>query len=320
MPALPRICSKSKCHVDGQVVRAPFKHQGQICTFARHNLRSMRCDLCTGDQKAALKLGKERQRQVINLKIQRMREQDVARREELMTQMTLLLHDTLNLGFIVYSNQFLLFTAKHLKEKDDSFTTEESIDFVLRCFVEGHVRGRGQPLTAAQRQEYFQRLDTEAFHCTHTGRRLQFFRSFMPDMASPDRLVFVDGNSLDYSDENQVTVRSSWWSNMFFSSETNSDDYLQRLSRPYLDPNNNLVFQPIFTEMNGIIRQFLATSPQQRNQLHQNVASLVPVATVQQLFRHIKNPSRRGQKNLLLMTSIIGKKCSPSLKHFAQGV
>jgi hypothetical protein len=43
----------------------------------------------------------------------------------------------------------------------------------------------------------------------------------MPDMASPDRLVFVDGNSLDYSDENQVTVRSPWWSHMFFSSETN---------------------------------------------------------------------------------------------------
>jgi hypothetical protein len=40
MPALPRICSKTKSHVEGQVVRAPFKHQGQTCTFARHNLRT----------------------------------------------------------------------------------------------------------------------------------------------------------------------------------------------------------------------------------------------------------------------------------------
>jgi hypothetical protein len=201
-------------------VRAPFKHQGQTCTFARHNLRSMRCDLCTGDQTAAHKLGKQRQRQVINLKIQWMQEQDVARREVLMNQMATLLPGTLCLGEIVYSNQFVLVTAHNLIVNGASFTTEQSIDFILRCFVEGFVRGRVQPLTEAQRQEYFQRLDTEAFHCTHTGRRLQFFRSFMPDMASPDRLVFVDGNSLDYSDENQVTVRSSWWSNMFFSSET----------------------------------------------------------------------------------------------------
>ena len=233
MPALPRICSKTKCHVEGQVVRAPFKHQGQTCTFARHNLRSMRCDLCTGDDAAASKLGKERENQVRRLKIQ-LSHQDVARREELMNQMTALLQGTLNLGEIVYSNQFVLVTANGLKKADDSFTTEQSIDFILRCFVEGHVRGRGQPLTEAQRKEYFQRLDNEAFHCTHTGRRLQFFRSFMPDMASPDRLVFVDGKSLDYSDPNQVTVRSSWWSNMFFSSETNRDVYLRRLSQLFL--------------------------------------------------------------------------------------
>ena len=107
----------------------------------------------------------------------------------------------------------------------------------------------------------------------------KFFRSSMPDMASPDRLVFVDGKSLDYSDPNQDTVRSSWWSNQFFGTETDRDDYLQRLSQPYVNADNNLVFQPIFTEMDGIIRQFSATSPQQRNMLHQNVECLVPVAT-----------------------------------------
>ncbi len=128
-------------------MRAPFKHQGQICTFARHNLRSMRCDLCTGDQKAAQKLGKQRQRQVINLKIEWTEEQDVARREYLMNEMTPLLQGTSQLGEIVHTNQFVLFTARNLKEKDANFTTEESIDFILRCFVDGHVRGKGQPLT-----------------------------------------------------------------------------------------------------------------------------------------------------------------------------
>ena len=277
-------------------MRAPFKHQGQTCTFARHNLRTMRCDLCTGDDTAARQLGKQRENQVIHLKIQLSHEQDAARREDLMNQMTVLLQGALNLGLIVYSNQFVILTANNLKENDANFTTEESIDFILRCFVDGYVRGKGQPLTEAERLAYFQRLDTEDFNCTHTGRRLQFFRSFMPDMASPDRLVFVDEKSLDYSDPNQVTVRSSWWANQFFGTETSRDEYLQRLSQPYLNADNNLDFQPIFTEMNGIIQQFLATSPQERNLLHQNVGCLIPVAKVRQLFRGIKNPNRRGNK------------------------
>jgi hypothetical protein len=70
----------------------------------------------------------------------------------------------------------------------------------------------------------------------------------MPDMASPDRLVFVDGQSLDYSDPNQVTVRSSWWSNRFFGTETDRDEYLQRLSQPYLNADNNLDFQGILAD------------------------------------------------------------------------
>jgi hypothetical protein len=109
--------------------------------------------LCTGDQTAARKLGKQRENQVRRLKIQWTHEQNVARREELMTQMAALLQGTLDLDVIVYSNRFVLVTANGLKKANDSFTTEQSIDFILRCFVEGHVRGRGQPLTEAQRQE-----------------------------------------------------------------------------------------------------------------------------------------------------------------------
>jgi hypothetical protein len=57
-----------------------------------------------------------------------------------------------------------------------------------------------------------------------------------------------------------VTVCSYWWSNRFFGTKTDRDDDLQRLSQPYLNADNNLDFVPIFTEMDGIIRQFLATT------------------------------------------------------------
>ena len=292
MPELPKICSKTKCHVEGQVVRAPFKHQGQMCTFARHNLRSMRCDLCTGDDKAASMLGKQRQREIILLKIRWLQEEDQEQQENLMLQMTTLLKGTIGLGLTVYSNQFVIHTANNLKQNGANLSIDESIDFILRCFVDGSVRGKGQPLTPAERQEYFERLDTDAFYCSHTGMRLQFFRSYMPNMASPDRLVFVNGTSLDYSDPNQVTVRSSWWSNAFFGSESNRDEYIRRLTQPYLNADNNLDFNPQFSEIDGLIHQFLATSPQARNLLHQNSACMVTVTKVQQIFNHIKTPIR----------------------------
>ena len=60
-----------------------------------------------------------------------------------------------------------------------------------------------------------------------------------------------------------------------------------------MNGDNNLDFQPFFNE---IIQQFLSTSPQQRNHLHQNDTCLVPVARVKQIFTHIKNPTRRGKK------------------------
>ena len=54
----------------------------------------------------------------------------------------------------------------------------------------------------------------------------------------------------------------------------------------------------VFTEMDGIIRQFLATSPQDRNQLHQNVGCLVPAAKSRQIFGRISTPIRikRGKE------------------------
>ena len=47
----------------------------------------MRCDLCTEDQADAVRLGKQCQGQVINLKIEWTEEEDVARRSVLMNQM-----------------------------------------------------------------------------------------------------------------------------------------------------------------------------------------------------------------------------------------
>ncbi len=82
----------------------------------------MRCDLCTGDQRAARRLAKERENQVRRLKIQLSQEQDVARREVLMNQMTALLPGTLHLGEIVYSNQFVIVTAQHLIVHGANFT------------------------------------------------------------------------------------------------------------------------------------------------------------------------------------------------------
>jgi hypothetical protein len=47
--------------------------------------------LCTRDDTAAFKLGKQRQRQVINLKILLTKEKNAARQEDIMNKMTALL-------------------------------------------------------------------------------------------------------------------------------------------------------------------------------------------------------------------------------------
>ena len=53
----------------------------------------------------------------------------------------------------------------------------------------------------------------------------------------------------------------------------------------------------------------MAAFPQERIQLHRNDASLVPVAKVKEIFRNIKNPTRRGKKIVSVNDFLIGKKC-----------
>jgi hypothetical protein len=153
-------------------------------------------------------LGKQRLRQVLNLKM-------LWVGEELMAEMNELQVGTMNLDVVVCSLKFMNFTAIQLRRRDPEFSLEQAIDFMLRVFVEGRVRGKGTPLTVQKRKAYFQRIDSEPLYCTFTDRRLQFFRSFMGDMASPDRVVWKkEGSklkSLPYSHLDQVTVRSSWW-------------------------------------------------------------------------------------------------------------
>lgn len=84
-------------------------------------------------------------------------------------------------------------------------------------------------------------------------------------------------------------VQSILWHN------PSRDEYLQRLSQPYLNADNKLDFVPIFAEMDEIIQQFLATSPQEKIQLHQNVACLIPIAKVKQTFWRINTPIKHGK-------------------------
>ena len=73
-----------------------------------NNLRSTRCNLCSGDDAAAERLGKRRRRQVINLKILWTQETDAARREILLGQIANLLPGTHHLSLIVYTEHFIL--------------------------------------------------------------------------------------------------------------------------------------------------------------------------------------------------------------------
>jgi hypothetical protein len=159
-----------------------------LCTFPEDPTRT-RCNLCLGDDTAAAALGKERLREVLALKMRWVEEEDEEVRGELMAQMRELMKGTQNLDSIVSSLKFIHFTAKNMYLRDQEFILEEAIDFILRVYVDGQVRGKGTPLTVQERQDYFQRIDSEPFTCTFTGRRLQFFRSFLGDMASPDRVV-----------------------------------------------------------------------------------------------------------------------------------
>ena len=192
MPAelLPRICAKTRCHVENHYVPDNgSRHANSLCTFPSDPSRK-RCNFCLGDDTAALSLGKERLRQVLTLKMEWVVEDDQELRDELMTQMNALMVGTKNLDVVVSSLKFIHLVANNMQQRDQEFSLEEAIDCILRVYVDGRVHGKGMPLTVLERKAYFERIDSESFTCTFTGRRLQFFRSFMGDMASPDRVVW----------------------------------------------------------------------------------------------------------------------------------
>jgi hypothetical protein len=191
MPAelLPRICSKTKCHVENHYVPDNgSRHANSLCTFPSDPART-RCNFCLGDDTDARGLGKQRLRQVLIIKMQWVEETNQEVRDGLLAQMNALMVGTQNLDVVVFSLKFIHLTASALLRTDQEFRLEEAIDFILRVYVEGRVRGKGTQLTVEERQAYFNQIDTKGFHCTLTGRRLQFIISLMGDMASPDRIV-----------------------------------------------------------------------------------------------------------------------------------
>jgi hypothetical protein len=134
-----------------------------------------------------------------------------------------LMGGTMHLDVVVSSLKFIQFVAKHINDRDPDFSLQLAIDFMLLVFVEGRERRKGTPLTVQAREDYFNRIDSEAFKCTFTGRRLQFFLSFMGNKASPDSVVWKkEGSkwkSLPYSHPDQITARSSWWANKFYHTD-----------------------------------------------------------------------------------------------------
>ena len=69
-----------------------------------------------------------RLREVLNLKMQWVEEDDQDVRLELGTK---------NLDAVVSSLKFIHFTAKAICRRDPQFSLEEAIDFILRVYVEG---------------------------------------------------------------------------------------------------------------------------------------------------------------------------------------
>jgi hypothetical protein len=119
----------------------------------------------------------------------------------------------------------------------------------------------------------------------------------MPDMASPDRLIFVAGKVLEYSDPDQITICSSWWANKFFGAETDRERYLQKLCKPYLDSNNSLNFTEIFSEMDKIIKDLLTTPPQERFKRFQYRECLLSVPKTCQIFQSMKHMGTKVTPN-----------------------
>ena len=233
-------------------------------------------------------LGKRRLRQVIQLKLQWMETSSIDEKTRLMQEMEGLLDGTDNLTSSVHVLDFIVDASSDLKKRDRNFSTEEAIDFLLRCFVEGSVKGKGTPLEDEERALYVERLDSEVFTCFHTGRRLQFFRSTMPDQASPDRLIFMGTGVLGYTHPDQITVRSSLWANLFFGDVRNRDKLLNDMSRIYLQ-DGLLNFDNVFRQMDQLTMMFLTTSPDRRRFLNQGAVCLVPHRRTQRLVNRRRN-------------------------------
>ena len=141
MPAelLPRICAKTRCHVGNQIVTLG-KHANLVCTFPEDPART-RSNLCLGDDIAARALGKQRVREVLTLKMQWVEEEDEQLRDELMAEMRGLQRRTIALDAVVSSLKFIHSTAMNMSLRDEAFSLEQAVDFMLRFYVEGRVRG-----------------------------------------------------------------------------------------------------------------------------------------------------------------------------------
>ena len=103
---------------------------------------------------------------------------DLVRIEEIKVELQDLLKGTKHLSRFISTERFVANVAKHIQERDPAFIKEEAIDFILRVFVDGSVRGKGG-LTDAERKDYYRRLEEEIFTCSHTGLRVHFFVSFL---------------------------------------------------------------------------------------------------------------------------------------------
>ena len=116
---------------------------------------------------------------------------DTVRVAEIQSELQELLKGTKNLRETISLERFIANVARNLQKRDQNFTYEEAIDFILRVFVDGSVRGKGARLSDEEREKYYRRLEEEIFYCVHTGLPVHFFVSFLFEMASPDRYVFI---------------------------------------------------------------------------------------------------------------------------------
>ena len=116
---------------------------------------------------------------------------DTVRVAEIQSELQELLKGTKNLAKTISLERFIANVARGIVRRDPNFTYEEAIDFILRVFVDGSVQGKGERLSDEERKDYYRQLEDDIFCCVHTGLPVHFFVSFLFEMASPDRYVFI---------------------------------------------------------------------------------------------------------------------------------